>query len=519
VQATGSEAGQDIGSPVSARYMMLYSAQDIQASGMIHSLSFKRYTDTASVSCSGVTVKIGHTSVGDLSSTFLNNVEQGKGKFTTVINNTSINVPAGLAGEYFEITLTQPFNYNGVDNLVVEVARTDGCSAIVPVTYHDSTYDGLNVNASGATLPTGTVTSVAVDARFNFAGGDNVAVGLSGGGSNYTPFLDTPGSNQKVQLLYTAGEINGSGSITGIALPVGITTTEGTYTINVRLGHTTLSQLTDTFANNFNTGSPVTMASGANFSVPAGVPVDSYIWIPMPDATFNYNGTNNLIVEVEVTSASGGWVAWKTNNTAVTARRLPAAVGATTGTPDNAYYCIKFRFAGGTMGVITAENTSLTFPYDATNANKQQFLYRASELGTKGSITRVAYRLLTDSVTSTYGSFEVVLGHTANSTLGNAFFSANMTGAQTVYSGTFTIPAGLKAGDWIEIPLSTPFAYNGESNLVVQTSNLDGTADNQILAEPNGTLYPYRRAYLIPNTGDVPSGHDNTLADLRLELQ
>lgn len=522
VQATGDASGANIGGADSARYMMLYLAEDIQASGMISSIWMKRSAVMgAGINCPNVTVKMGHTYIGSLVTTFASNVEQGQGAFTTVINNASINVPAGAADTYFEIALPQSFNYNGVDNLVVEITRTAACTGAMPVAYHGG-YDGVNMNTTSSTATTGTVLAAVVDARFIFTGGDDIAVGLSGSGSNYEPFLNIP--NQKVQLLYTAGEINGSGRIAGIALPIGIATAaEGTYTINVRLGHTTLSALNPTFADNFNSGSPVTVASGATFSVPAGVPVDSYLWLPLPAATFNYNGTDNLIVEVEVTSASGQWVAWKLNNTSVTARRLPAPAGATTGTPDNSYYCIKFRFAGGNMDVFTAGNASLSFPFsDSALNNTQQFLYRAAELGTKGTIYGLSFRLVADSAAVDYGSFRVVVGTTTNTALNNTFpatFSGNMTGAQTLYNGTYSIPAGLKAGDWVYIPFSTPFVYDGVSNLVVQTANPGvGLVSNSIRAGNDATLYLDRRAFNNDHTSDTYSNADNILGDIRLWL-
>ncbi|HPD56367.1 MAG TPA: hypothetical protein P5294_09745 [Smithellaceae bacterium] len=519
VEATGTASGANIGGADSARYMMLYRAQDIQASGMISVISLKR-SDVmgSSINCPNVTVKMGHTNVTGLYTTFANNIEQGQGAFTTVINNASINVPAGAADTYFDITLPQAFNYNGVDNLIVEITRTSACTDALPVAHHVG-YDGANMNTSSSTATTGTVYPVVVDARFVFSGGDNIAVAGARVG-NLNPFGFSLGLH-KMQLLYTADEVNGSGSITGIAFPAGALTDGGDYTLSVRMGHTTRSQLTDTFANNFNSGSPVAVASSANFSVPAGVPTGSYIWIPMPDATFNYNGTSNLIVELEVTSSNAN-TSWGLKDTTTDGRRLYAAAGGTTGDVDGAHYCIKFRFAGGTMDVIEEQNGGVSIPFWNSTDHKLQYLYRAAELGTKGNISRVAFRLQDwDSSASSYDSFTVVMGHTANAGLGLSF-AGNMTGAQTVYSGTFSVPAGLKKGDWIEILLTTPFAYDGVRNLVVQTSGLKGSATNNLILNDNYPRYMNRYVEVTGDGTNTASSADyrfDFIADLRLTLE
>jgi hypothetical protein len=509
------------------RVMLLYRASEIKGSGWIRSLSFKSWSGISSaISCPNVTVKMGHTYLTNVNATFASNVEQGQGSVVTVINNATVNISAVEALGYYTVTLSTPFYYNGVDNLVIDVDHASACTGGSAATTIDTTvdYNSANVNFSDRTSLTGTPVASLPEIKFYFVGGDD-SIRYTDDGTNSSvnasPFLVNP----KIQLLYTAAEINGSGYIDGIGFPVSHLTRGGpvvasSYTVTVKLGHTSLTDLTGTFADNFNSGTPVTVANAVNFSIPAGVPDGGYVWMPLPDGTFYYNGTNNLVVQIEVTPLSGdvGWIQNVYSGTFHT--RLSAGAGALTGTPDHAQYFIKFRFAGGTMGVITAENNPLSFPFDHALNNKQQFLYRAAELGTKGNITHVAYRLQSVSSTaSTYGSFELILDQTTSTELGT---TANMSGgAQTVYSGSVSIPAGLKAGDWIEIPLSTPYAYDGVSNLILQTSNLAGSpaADNLIYAENSGTRYPNRRAYNGgSNTADT-SARDSILADIRLNLQ
>jgi hypothetical protein len=473
-----------------------------------------------------------HTNLANLTGTlntggtgiFANDINTGQGSQQTVFTTGTVDIPAGTAGTWYTITLDTPFYYNGVDNLVVDISR-DACTCSNPAIatlwtreHYDTTASNLNIiEAGGATSTAGTPEDWRPDAQFTFSGGDS-SILYTVANYNALPF----GSVQKIQLLYKAGEINGSGPITGIGFPVsgpsGGVTGASSATTTVTLGYTSLTGLTTTYANNFNIGTPVVVANAQTFTVPAGVPYGPYVWIPIPDGTFIYDGTDNLVVQIETTAVTNALEVWWLDNSLGTNTRVVGTPGSPTGTLDGGQYLIKFRFSGGNIDFITAENAALTYPFDATNNNTQQFLYRAAELGTKGNIYGMSFRLQGASTAADYGSFNVVLGKTTNTVLGNTSFAANMTGVQTVYSGTFSVPVGLIQGDWIYIPFSTPFAYDGVSNLVVQISGLHSTATNVIYAGYNTTLYLNRRAWQSSNTSDTPGGTDDNLADIRLWL-
>jgi hypothetical protein len=201
-----------------------------------------------------------------MSSTYASNVEQGKGTFATVLSSQSVTIPDGTAGTYFTIPLGTPFYYNGVDNLIVEVNR----NAVLPtaggvqVTTH--TEDGVNnytvYNTGDAAAASGTPALTYPDVKLNFAGGDNRI--YYGTGGNALPFW-TDTDYQRVQMLYKASQINGSGGITGIAFTIaGTNSASQDYTVTVRLGHTTLDELgASSWSANFNSGSPVTVADAA----------------------------------------------------------------------------------------------------------------------------------------------------------------------------------------------------------------------------------------------------------------
>lgn len=517
------------------RVMMLYRAAEMKGAGPIKTISFMyNQTLTSPFSCPNTTIKMSHTNLANLTGTlnsggtgiFANNIDTGQGSQQTVLNSSTVSISPGTAGTWYTITLDTPFYYNGVDNLVVDISR-DACTCENPAIptlwtqdHYDTAASNLNIiEAGGAASTAGTPENWRPDTKFNLSGGES-SILYTVANYNALPF----GSVQKIQLLYKAGEINGSGTITGIGFPVsgpsGGVTGASSATTTVTLGHTSLTGLTTTYANNFNIGTPVVVANAQTFTVPAGVPYGTYVWIPIPDGTFIYDGTDNLVVQIETTAVTNALGVWWLDSNHGTNTRVFGNPGDTVGSgTDGSQYLIKFRFAGGTVDVITAGTTTEDFPFSSAFNNKRQYLYFAEELGTKGSITKVACRLIGNSNASDYDSLTVVLGHTTSTTVSSTTFSSSMADAQTVFSGTFTVPAGLGAGDWIEIPLSTPFAYDGKRNLVVQMSSLKGSATNALVLTQDNTLYLNRRNYADDNTTDTVAGTDNFLGDLRLFMQ
>jgi len=134
-----------------AKIQLLYTAAEINGSGNLTALRFRRDSDTGQVTCPNTTIRLGHTNLTALTTTFASNVEQGQGSLVTVLDNTAMTIPAGNAGEWFEIPLTIPFPYNGVDNLVVEMEQFTGCSARVRI---DVSYPVTDRSASASAIDT-----------------------------------------------------------------------------------------------------------------------------------------------------------------------------------------------------------------------------------------------------------------------------------------------------------------------------------------------------------------------------
>ena len=501
-----------------AHYQYLYLASNINGAGRITGLAIKyRSTMATAVTCPNATIKLSHSNLANLTGTFANNLGTGQGSQTTVLNNATMTFPAGAAGSWQTILLATPFDYNGKDNLIIDVERTGACSGIV--------FDDVNTawpyTAGVWTTTNGSATGItafwAANGKLVFAGGDNAVLYPNSAG-NAIP-LSTIATFQHAQMLHLASDINGSGPITGIAMISAEAPTDAAiYTVNIKIGHTSLSALTDTFANNFNSGSPVTVASALTFSVPAGVPAGSPIWLPLT-GSFNYNGTDNLIVDIEVTSVSTSTF-WAYDST-LAARRVYAAVGSATGTVGPGAYHTVFRFNGGTMDVMTNEGVNSAQVLGGLASGGQiQSLYRSAELGTGGAITSVSVRLRNDSVATSLTNYKLYIGHTTKTIYNIAdTYASNMDENALAFSGTLNVAGGLKAGDWVTIPLSTPFAYDSTKNLsVLFTTDVGSVGNNIVRVGTSATQYPTRSVGRNDNAGATPGWTYDGITEVRFGI-
>ena len=82
------------------RWQYLYAPSEIQGSGIIKTVSFIYESDeSAEVICPDLSIKMGHTSLTDLTDTFANNVEQGAGSMESVRAADPLTYPVGSLGD------------------------------------------------------------------------------------------------------------------------------------------------------------------------------------------------------------------------------------------------------------------------------------------------------------------------------------------------------------------------------------------------------------------------------------
>jgi hypothetical protein len=491
----------------------LYLASEVNGSGNIATLRFQRGYDGASVTCPNTTIKLGHSILSALTPTFASNMDNGRGSSITVLNNATLSIPAGVVGDWFDIPLTTTFSYNGVDNLVVQIENATACSAKAQVNF----YNGVGSNRRLVSLATdttpgtpeynpttGTASLTQTLMQFVFGGGDNpVGLGVSG---SAVPFSST----MRLQNMYPISEITGTGPITGVALKTFATTTAGSYTVTLQMGHTTKSDLIGDYTGNYDVDAPVTLVSNATFTVPGGIPAGTYLWLPF-SGSFTYNGNDNLIVDIMVSSLTTTLNQFEYSTTS----NVRSFVGPGT---SNTSRSVKFRFNGGPMDVITDSSSSENGGFAMSPFGRVK-LYRATELGTAGTINSIACRLTSAPTATSYSNYKVIIGHSNVDALSTTS-ADNFVSQTTAVNGTVTVPAGLGAGDWLEVPLSTPFAYDGKSNLVVWmgTTAPSGASANTScrLSVPDAVRYPGQMGAGVP--GDASITVQNYKYDMQFKI-
>lgn len=508
----GSWSGPFTGN--TAHEQHLFFADDIKGSGYIQSFALRYNADSGvDTSCSNVTIKMGHTGLSALTTTFANNVEQGKGSLETVYTG-AITVPAGVAGDYFTLTLDTPFHYNGVENLVVEFLSQVSCSAGVILDATTSGYADVTLHSASTGNTTGALYAEYLNAKFNFEGGDNQQ--NMGGAVNNLAFGF---SAYREQILYLANEIDGSGPITGLAFQAGQTTVAGSYTFNIKMGHTTLSSPGSTYADNYS-DTPVTVANAVTVNIPAGIPAGEWFWVPLPDSVFTYNGNDNLIIDMDITSGTANNYA---RSSSVANRRAIGASGATTASSiDNTYFHVKLRFHGGAMdaGIGATSVSSQILESDADGA-EGQLLYHASELGTGGTINSISLRMNNSSNVATHPNYVIRMGHTSKDTLiPTDTYVSNMDENTEVYNGTLDVPAGLLAGDWLTIPING-FNYDSTKNLAIYFSTGGTTGGGLNIVKWNYSVieYPGRMVGSETGGGTIPAWSDDGILEIRLGIE
>ena len=113
-------------------------------------------------------------------------------------------------------------------------------------------------------------------------------------------------------------------------------------------------------------------------------------------------------------------------------------------------------------------NSSATSPFQGGNKRaKSQYIITASELSAAGmvgnrQISALAWEVITKASTSAYTGFTISMANTATANLNSGFVSPSLT---QVYSNNYTVPAT----GWQTITFTTPFTWDGTSNILVQT--------------------------------------------------
>ena len=151
--------------------------------------------------------------------------------------------------------------------------------------------------------------ALVVAASMAGATGKVVTIGTYGA-DNYIPWWGQSYDSFRYQALWLKAEINYAGYINKIEWNRGTYTSTGTYNqVRVWLCHSTKTTLEATFDNNYTGKKPVLVRASGDYKVPPG---PGYVDMPITLNTFNYNNTDNLLMEIRWHGDAGtGCTCWR----------------------------------------------------------------------------------------------------------------------------------------------------------------------------------------------------------------
>ena len=152
--------------------------------------------------------------------------------------------------------------------------------------------------------------------------------------------------------------------------------------------------------------------------------------------------------------------------------------------------------ASGVTGTGTGEAFTL---FESNAQERNQLLYQRAQVGSAGRINSLAMQLnvLSGGTVAT----TVRMKHTTLADFGTSAAWEN-TGWTIVYQGNLTFTAGTGAA-WLNVPLTTPFQFDGTSNLMVDISHNGGALHVHSITTTMTTartLYYFGSGYADPLT-------------------
>ena len=180
----------------------------------------------------------------------------------------------------------------------------------------------------------------------------------------------------------------------------------------------------------------------------------------------------NDIITLTANPASGynleSWIVFKTDdiNTTVTVSNNQFTM------PDYdvTVSAIFSKPAGSDVNIGSGSNTNAYLPtYAWYSYTLSQQIYKPSEIGSAGTITKVAFKVSNSKSASR--TIDIYMSHTSTDAFSGNSAWITQSNSYRVFSGNVTF----NASGWTTITLDTPFQYNGSSNLLLTVDDNTGS--------------------------------------------
>ena len=186
-----------------------------------------------------------------------------------------------------------------------------------------------------------------------------------------------------------------------------------------------------------------------------------------------------------------------------------------------------YLFGQGTIQIGSGTSTNTNFPiYTCYGYSYTQQIYLGSEYlgggGAAGNITKIRFYYASGGTTFTnWNNWTVYIGHTSKTSFASTTDWVPLANMTQVFSGTVN-PVG---NSWMEITLTTPFNYNGTSNLVVAVDeNAAGYSctaawNSFVSSGTRGLLYYSDSNNPDPNSPPTANTSSATISQVQFEGQ
>ncbi len=229
---------------------------------------------------------------------------------------------------------------------------------------------------------------------------------------------------------------------------------------------------------------PGSGVTGAVSLVPNASGADPYTITPTAAGTYTYSITGfdpdrgcTSTGSITVTVAALPQITTATASPLV----ICAGVSSTLSATSIATTTLAASTGAGATDLTGGEN-----PFRASNSNKHfQAMVKATELTalgfSAGNISKLAFEITTiDPVYNSYSNFSIKLAQTANTSM-SSFVTTGLT--QVFFAATYTEILGINS-----FTFTTPFAWNGTSNIVVDICYGDADINASILSSCKGDV-------------------------------
>jgi hypothetical protein len=418
----------------SQRSQYLLTAALLQQNGLlpgnITKMAINVTSAVSTLTFANYTIKIGTTSATTMTSAYLSNA------LTTVYGPSTY--PAVTSTGLASFTFATPFNWDGVSNLVMEICYTNGLSYSSTSTVdastvsYNATYGSYMDGDACGTTGTYPITASTTLPRFQFTGNTEA----------------TCSSNPRTVIA--------ASYVAPPALTLSAATTD--LCLNATTAPITITAPSPTSTYTSYTWSPSTNVTGNATS--------GYQFNPTTTTTYTLTATNATCIN--------------STTEVITVRQLPTAVSASANIASicPAQGVSTLTATGGTTGgssnatvsgASPAASTGVQLPFYRTfEGSRKQMLVTAAELNALGITSACTMSSLSMSLSTigaannNFDNLTIRMMHTTLGTL-SAFVAGSPTTVYTSASYTATLGANV-------FTFSTPFAWNGTDNIIVDWS-------------------------------------------------